>query len=111
MPAWLMPTLKAIAPHVGTILSATLPVFTKKSSEAANQTAILQQQVSELQTAAAANATHVRELAAQMQQTVTALEQGAQLVEARLTRLSWLCIAAIGMATASWLAIAALFLR
>ena len=30
MAAWLIPALKAIIPHVGTVIAAAAPVFTKK---------------------------------------------------------------------------------
>jgi hypothetical protein len=93
MPAWLIPTLKAIAPHIGTIITAAKPVFTKKSAGTeANQTQLLQQQITELQTAAASNAAHIHELAAQMQKTVTALEEGASIAEKKLDRAMKICI-------------------
>ena len=87
MAAWLIPALKAVLPHVGTILAAAAPVFTKKGVDAvANQTLLLQQQIGELQSAAAQNTAHVKELAAQLQSTVAALQEGAQLAEHRLRR-------------------------
>ena len=92
MPAWLIPALKAVLPHVGTIISAAKPVFTKKSIDTAgNQTALLQQQISELQSAVTQNAGNIKELAAQLQSTVAALEQAALAAEANLkrTRLLW----------------------
>ena len=56
MAAWLIPALKAVLPHVGTIVSAATPVFTKKTdATVANQTLLLQQQVTELQAAASAS--------------------------------------------------------
>ena len=83
MAAWFLPALKAVLPHVGTIISSAAPVFTKKSdATVANQTLLLQQQVTELQAAASQNAAHVRELAEQLQSTVAALEQGATRVHA-----------------------------
>jgi len=98
MAAWLIPALKAVLPHVGTIVSAAAPVFTKKPNEtAANQTLLLQQQITELQAAASQNAAHVRELAEQLQSTVAALEQGATIAEARLRRALVFCAAAIGV--------------
>jgi hypothetical protein len=82
MPAWLFPLLKAVLPHIGTIVSATSPVFTKKSSDAAaNQSILLQQQISELQTAASENDAHIKELAGQIQRTVEALEKGTSIAE------------------------------
>src|SRR3989449_8512003 len=68
MPAWLIPALKAVLPHIGTIISAAAPVFTRKNADAvANQTLLLQQQITELQSAASQNAAHIKELAAQLQ--------------------------------------------
>jgi hypothetical protein len=95
MPAWLIPVLKAVLPHLGTIISATAPVFTKKSVDAvANQTKLLQQQITELQGAAFENDRHIKELAAQIKNTVTALEEGASIAERRHQRILFLCIAA-----------------
>ena len=95
MPAWLIPTLKAIAPHIGTIIATAKPVFTKKGAESdPNQAGLLQQQVAELQTAVAANATHIHELAAQMQKTVAALEQGAVAAEKKIQRAMIICVVA-----------------
>jgi hypothetical protein len=100
MPGWFLPALKAVLPHVGTIISSAAPVFTKKSdATVANQTLLLQQQITELQAAASQNAAHVRELAEQLQTTVAALEQGATLAEGRLRRALVFCAAAIGVST------------
>jgi hypothetical protein len=102
MPAWLLPALKAVLPHVGTILSAAAPVFTKKSADAAaNQPSMLQQQVTELQAAAARNDTHIKDLAMQMRTTLEALEQGAALAERRYQRLLTMCLATAGLAVVS----------
>lgn len=100
MVPWLIPALKAVLPHVGTIISTAAPVFTKKTGDTvANQNLLLQQQITELQTAASQNAAHVRELAAQLQSTVAALEQGASVAEARMRRVLLLCAAAIGVSS------------
>ena len=96
MAAWLIPALKAVLPHVGTIISAATPVFTKKKADAAaNQTALLQQQVGELQSAVSQNAANIKELAAQLQTTVTALEHAALSAEANLNRTKLLSAAAV----------------
>ena len=51
MAAWLIPALKAVLPHVGSIIDAARPVFTgRKADAAANQTALLQQQIADVQT-------------------------------------------------------------
>jgi len=57
MPGWLLPALKAILPHVGSIVDAAKPVFTRKKPETGTD---LQQQIAELQAAATANAEHVK---------------------------------------------------
>ncbi len=94
MPAWLFPALKAVLPHVGTILSAAAPAFTKKSADAAaNQPSMLQQQVTELQAAAARNDSHIKELAMQIRTTLEAIELGAALAERRYQRLLTICLA------------------
>jgi hypothetical protein len=96
MPAWLMPVLKSVLPYVGTIVSAAAPVFTKKNADAAaNQTILLQQQITELQAAASANDAHIKELAIQLQNTVEALEKGASLADRRHQWILVFCILAI----------------
>jgi uncharacterized protein YlxW (UPF0749 family) len=93
MAAWLIPALKLVLPHVGTIFSAAAPVFTKKKvEEAVDKTALLQQQITELQAAASQNATHIKELAAQLQSTVTALEQAAEIAESKMRRAILFCV-------------------
>jgi hypothetical protein len=102
MPAWFIPVLKAVLPHIGHIISAATPVFTKKSADAvANQAILLQQQVTELQAAAFENDAHIKELAAQVQNTVTALEEGASIAERRHQRILFLCIAATVLSVTS----------
>jgi multidrug resistance efflux pump len=98
MAAWLIPALKqlaAVLPHVGMIISAATPVFTKKKVDAAaNQMQLLQEQIGELQAAASQNSAHIKELAAQLQSTVAALEEAAALAEAKLRRALLFCLAA-----------------
>lgn len=95
MPAWVIPALKAVLPHVITIISATAPVFTKNHREAgADHSPLLRQQITELQTAASQNASHIRELAAQLQNTVGTLERAALIAEAKLRRALYFCTAA-----------------
>jgi hypothetical protein len=94
MAAWLIPALKAVLPHVGSIISAATPVFTGRKADAAANQALLQQQIAELQSAASQNAAHVKELAAQLQSTVAALEHDTEQAEARLRRVTRICVAA-----------------
>ena len=79
MAAWFIPALKAILPHIGIILSAAVPVFTQKNADAAANQTLLQQQIAELQSAVSQNTLHIKELAAQLQSTVAALEEAASI--------------------------------
>lgn len=105
MVAWLIPAFKAILPHVGIILSAAIPVFTKKNADTVANQALLQQQIAELQTAASQNALNIKELAAQLQTTVAALEQAASITEARYRRVLLVCIVAILLSAAALVAV------
>ena len=113
MAGWLIPTLKAILPHVSDVVSAVRPVFTrKKVATAAAGTDLLQQQIAELQAAASQNADHVKELAAQLQSTVAALERAAAIAEARLRRAVVMCAVAMAISVVSlFVALAALSLK
>ncbi len=110
MASWLIPALKAVIPHVGDILSAAKPVFTKKRPEAPPGAGpgaydLVQQQIAELQAAASQQSAHIKELAAQLENTVAALEKAAHIAEERLRRVliftavsAALSIAALGVA-------------
>jgi hypothetical protein len=113
MATWLIPALKAVLPHIGTIISAASPVFTKKKADTApNQTALLQQQITELQAAASQNTAHIKELASQLQSTVAALEQAAAAAETKLHRALMLCLAAaIGSAISLCTAVLLVLMR
>lgn len=95
MAAWLIPALKAVLPHIGSILSAAMPVFTKKNADADVDRALLQQQIAELQTAASQNTAHIKELATQLQTTIAALEGAAAATLARNQRIFLLCLMAV----------------
>ena len=71
------------------IMAVMKPGFTRRSLDATdNQTELLNQQISELQAAAAANAEQIRVLAAQLKDVVAALEQAglAAAAERAVTR-------------------------
>src|SRR4051812_10440181 len=96
MASWLIPTLKAILPHVSDVVSAVKPAFTRKRAEAVAPAGdLVQQQITELQGAASQNADHIKELAAQLQSTVSALEEAAALAEVRLRRAVVMCAVAM----------------
>ncbi len=96
MSPWIIPALKAILPHVGDIVSAARPIFTRtRSKETATSLpadAPVQQQIAELQAVAAQNDAHIRELAAQLEATVKALEQAAEAAEVKARRLRRACM-------------------
>lgn len=103
MAVWLAPALKAILPHLGTIVSAVAPAFTRnKADAAANQTLLLQDQVAELQSAVSQNDAHIKELATQLQSTVATLEQAASTADARLRLVLQLSVAAIVLSAISF---------
>lgn len=103
MAAWFLPALKAVLPHVGTILTVAAPVFTKRSAAAESQAQLMQQQIAELQGAATQNAVHIKSLAEELQGTVGALHQAAAIAEARLRRAYALCVAAVVLSAATFL--------
>lgn len=96
MPSWLLPVVKMILPHVGDIVAAAKPTFTKrKSGEVPEEPSVLvSQQIAELQAAASQNATHIKELAEQLRLTVAALEQAAAIAEKRVRRIYLLALTA-----------------
>jgi hypothetical protein len=97
MPAWLIPALKAVLPHVDKIIAAAKPVFTTKEGDAGHDAApmLLQQQISELQTAALRNAENTRDLAGHLESTVRALELAAADANTRLARAYALSVVAL----------------
>jgi hypothetical protein len=103
MATWLIPALKIVIPFIEPIVKASAPYFTKKGVVAGSDpTQLLQQQISELQSAASKNATHVKVLAEQLQSTVAAIEQAALVAEAKHQRawrvsLSALVLSAISL--------------
>jgi hypothetical protein len=112
MAPWIIPALRAVLPHVKTIYDTAAPVFTKKKADAVpDPTPLLQQQIAELQAAAAQNTAHVKELAGQLQSTVTALQEAAQLAEHRLRRVTILAAVAGALAVVSLLAAVAAVVR
>src|SRR5687767_7792374 len=105
MAPWIIPALKAVLPHVKTIYDTAAPVFTKnKADTVPDPTVLLQQQIAELQSAAAQNTAHVKELAAQLQSTVAALQEAAQLAEHRLRRVTIIASVAAALSAVSLLA-------
>lgn len=99
MAPWILPALKAVLPHVGTIISAAKPIFTKTRPDAVglSANAPVQQQIDELQAVAAQNDAHIRELAEQLQTAVTALEAAALAADAKAQRLMRICVTSMAI--------------
>ncbi len=107
MANWLLPALKAVLPHVGGIISAGKPAFTRRNPEAAANQDLIPQQIAELQAAASQQSAHTKELAAQLESTVAALQQAAEVAEARLKRVLLFSALALSFSVAA-LAVSAL---
>lgn len=123
MAPWIIPALKAVLPHVGQIVNAAKPMFSEARQQASQNQhaqqaqhghaetgdAIVNRQIAELQAVAAQNDAHIRELAAQLKSTVTALEQVAAQADAQARKQARLVWAACGLSVlATAIAIAAL---
>ena len=112
MPTWLVPVLKAVLPHMGTILSAAAPVFTKRSvASSSDQASMLQQQIDELQAATIRNDAHIKELAGEIRTTLEALEHAVALTERRYRRILSVCLATAVVAIVSMGLVLTLLLR
>ena len=98
MAAWFIPALKAVLPHVGDIVAAAKPVFTRKPAQDGST---VQQQIAELQSAVLQNGVNIKELATQLQSTVAALEQAAALAETNLRRARLVAGSALGLSVVS----------
>jgi hypothetical protein len=107
---WLM-VGKLVLNNLDSIIGVVKPAFTRKKADAtASQTELLNQQIAELQAAAAGNTEQTRQLAAQLKELVTALEQAALDANAERRSARRLVYAAIGVSVAALiLAIAAWF--
>ena len=98
MASWLQAALKAVLPHVGDIVAAAKPAFTKKPVAGQD---VVQQQIAELQNAVSQQSAHIKELAAQLANTIAAIEKAAQLAEERLRRVLIFTAVAAAVAVAS----------
>ena len=69
---------KLVLANLDTIIGVVKPAFTRKKVDAIpTQSDLLNQQIAELQAASSSNAEQIRDLAAQLKQVVTALDQAA----------------------------------
>jgi septal ring factor EnvC (AmiA/AmiB activator) len=90
---------KLVLGNLDTIMNVVRPAFTrKKLDDAADRTALLNQQIAELQTAAAGNAEQVKQLAEQLKEVVAALAQSAAEVSAERAVRRRIANLALGLA-------------
>ncbi len=82
------------------IMAVVRPAFTRRNAAAAGTTDLLDQQINELQAAAAANAEQVRALAAQLKDVVSALEQAGIAAAAERATTRRLALVALVLGTA-----------
>lgn len=85
------------------IMAVVRPGFTRRNAAAGAQAELIDQQITELQSAAAANAEQIRALAAQLKDVVSALEQAgvdaaAERAVTRRIALVALVLAGVGCA-------------
>lgn len=85
MAAWL-PVLKAALPYVSNIVAAALPVFTSRRGQDGTGD-LVGRQIAELQAAVTSNAETVKGLAAQLEQTLSAIAAGETDLAQRLATL------------------------
>ena len=82
------------------IMAVVKPAFTRSKVDAAKDSELLNQQISELQSAAAANAEQFRVLAAQLKDVVAALEQAGAAAARERAATRRLAAAALAMGVA-----------
>jgi chromosome segregation ATPase len=104
---------KLVLNNLDSIIGVMRPALTRKKIEAvANQADIVNQQIAELQTAAATNADQIKELAEQLKNVVTALDDAARTVAIERAKTRRLALAAIGLAIlAIAVAVGSVFLK
>lgn len=92
---------KLVLANLDTIIGVVKPAFTRKKIETPSETDLLNQQIAELQAAASGNAEQIRQLAAQLKEVVTAVEQAAASAAAERKTLRTLCFAAMAISVVS----------
>ncbi len=89
---------KLVLANLDTIVGVAKPLFTRKKVESLpSQTDLINQLISELQAASSSNTEQIKELAAQLKQVVTALDQAELNAAAEREKARRLVIAAISI--------------
>lgn len=113
MPVTWLTVGKLIVGNLDTIIGVSKPLFTRaKVASLSQQSELMTQQIAELQAASGQHAEQIHELAAQMKELVSALEQaaGETAIERARTRV-WAVMAMTTSVIALLLAIAAMVAR
>jgi hypothetical protein len=100
---------KMVLSNLDTIIGVVKPAFTRKKVDGLpSQADLLNVQIAELQAAASGNAEQIKQLAAQMKEVVTAVEQAAATAASERKILRRLCLAALASSVVSIVAVIAL---
>ena len=93
---------KLVLANLDTIVGVAKPLFTRKKVESLpSQTDLINQLISELQAASSSNTEQIKELAAQLKQVVTGLDQAELNAAAEREKARRLVIAAISISILS----------
>lgn len=104
---------KLVLNNLDTVIGVVRPAFTRKRDDAAaNQAELVNKQIAELQGVVATNAEQIKELAEQLKNVVTALEDAAREVAIERAKTRRFALVAIGIAmVAMAVAAGSFFLR
>ena len=95
---------KLVLTNLDTIIGVVKPGFTRKKIETPSQTDLLNQQIAELQAAASGNAEQIKQLAGQIRQIVTSVDEAAVAAASERRLLRTLCVAAMAISVVSLVA-------
>ena len=104
---------KLVLNNLDSIIGVVRPALTRKKIEAvANQAEVVSQQIAELQTAAATNAEQIKDLAEQLRNVVTALDDAARAVAIERAKTRRFALVAMALAVAAIaVAVGSVFLK
>lgn len=97
---------KLVLSNLDTIVGVAKPLFTRRKAESLpTQTDLINQQISELQAASSSNTEQIKDLAAQLKQIVTALDEAALAAAGEREKGRKLIITAISISVLSLIAV------
>ena len=104
---------RLVLSNLDTIIGVVKPAFTRKKVDAVtNQADVVSQQIAELQSAVATNVEQIKELAEQLKNVVTALDDAARSVAVERAKTRRFALAALGISiAATTVAIGSVFLH